>query len=434
MTRHGDILKNMISTTIKKELKSFKLNKNCKSKSSINYLNTVVKVYRGTNFLSLALPGLYKYRSEQKKQNPDFNKLHNHYAPKALHKIQKLKGIYYKLGQAFGCRGDIVPDVYHQHFVTLLDNIPPLKFKIVKKKLKQQMKMLDSIEKKSISCASIGQVHKASYKNNKIVLKVLHPDIETKTKADLDIVNMWMKHAMPWLSTIMDEFINTTLLEFDFRREAFNHKIIKNGINLDNVYIPYIVDELVSKDVLGMEYIEATSLTKYMKELYRLEQRQLIERIFIVTIVEMFEIGLFSSDPHPGNFLVNNNLLIPLDFGQVSSLNSDDRSMLKDLMFSIALSNSTDTINCMKKMGFISSKNNKEFFNVFSIIMFDTINENNEGVAELDEFYKIDKWLTVPQNYGMVIKCILTLRGLCSLYNFTDLSFAKVCYEYYNTS
>jgi predicted unusual protein kinase regulating ubiquinone biosynthesis (AarF/ABC1/UbiB family) len=55
--------------------------------------------------------------------------------------------------------------------------------------------------------------------------------------------------------------------------------------------------------------------------------------------IQIFEIGVFSSDPHPGNFLIKNHLdknpiIVPLDFGQNGTICQKERDNLKDLMYS----------------------------------------------------------------------------------------------------
>jgi ubiquinone biosynthesis protein len=51
---------------------------------------------------------------------------------------------------------------------------------------------------------------------------------------------------------------------------------------------------------------------------------------------QIFELGFFHADPHPGNFfLLPDNVLAPIDFGQVSRLSTQDRRLFNDILLAI---------------------------------------------------------------------------------------------------
>ena len=64
---------------------------------------------------------------------------------------------------------------------------------------------------------------------------------------------------------------------------------------------------------------------------------------------QVFEFGLFHTDPHPGNlFILPGNVIVMIDFGQVARLTTSDRAMLAELMLAIV---DADASRLMRAMG-----------------------------------------------------------------------------------
>ncbi|VVU94585.1 ABC1 family [seawater metagenome] len=392
-------------------------------------------VYRSSVFAFTAIPGLMAYRKEEKKEvnQQNFTKLHKKYAPKTLSVIKKLGGIFYKMGQIFGSRGDISPLEYQETMACLLDNVPSKPFPKIKSKLETILPLLDSIEETAMASASIGQVHKGIYQGNQIVIKVLYPNIESQTKADLWVVKTWSKFAMKTLKDNVDSFSEITLNEFDFRNEASVYKLMKQSINIENVYFPKVYNELVSKDVLVLEYVNGISLLNFIRSSNQEENRNMIIRVFNVMFNQIYKLGIFSTDPHPGNFLITtNNILVPLDFGQVGVLEEKEKEDFKDLMVSISLKQNFDQV--LSKIGFSSKNNDSLFKSTYINGMYNTKYDFLSTFTDFENMTANDEWLTSPKNLGLVSKCITTLGGLCTLANIYDLSFADEFNKYLQTN
>jgi len=390
-------------------------------------------IYRSLTFAYVAIPGLRRYRKEEKKdaEKQNWEKLHKKYSKKTLNVINNLGGIYYKVGQVFGSRSDVSPEIYQETLSCLLDNVPPEPYKKIKKKLKHILPLLDSIDKKTIASASIGQVYKAYYQNKPVVIKVLYSNIESQTYSDLFVLKLWTKKALPSIKSNVDAFTDITMSEFNFKKEANIYDLMKQEINIPNVYFPTVYKELVSKDVLVLEYINGISLLEFIYKSDYQSNLSIIKKVFEVTIKQIYQLGVFTTDPHPGNFLIIEKneiqVLVPLDFGQVARFNQQEKNCFRDLMFAISSQN-TDQINiALEKAGFKSRYNNQTFKNYYINSMFNTIQSYSSN--KLNEFElnnSIDEWITVPINFNLVSKTITTLVGICSLAKIYDLSFADV--------
>jgi ubiquinone biosynthesis protein len=69
---------------------------------------------------------------------------------------------------------------------------------------------------------------------------------------------------------------------------------------------------------------------------------------------QMFEKGFFHTDPHPGNFfLLPDNVLAPIDFGQVARLSAQDRRLFGELIQAIVDNDPTLTVRALERRDMI---------------------------------------------------------------------------------
>ena len=240
---------------------------------------------------------------------------------------------------------------------------------------------------------------------------------------------MWSRRALPSLNNSLDEFIDVTLSEFDFIKEAKRTQLIRDNINIEGVYFPKIYHELSSKNVLAMEYIEGESLMKYINRGSYQDNKNIIKKIFEITFHQIFILGLFSSDPHPGNFLVHNKndklIITPLDFGQVGYIEKSEINKLALLMKAMSTNDDNLLYESLKAIGYKSRKNNKIFQVSYMKSMMDTkIRTDIDYLADFEKLNEIDDWTDVPKSFNLISKTITTLSGICTLCGIYDLSFA----------
>lgn len=385
------------------------------------------RIYRMLIFTSVALPGYFEYKIEQKKKNPNFERLHKKYAPKTVKMVSKLEGIYYKVAQVFGSRADVVPIIFQKALEPFLDDVKPKTWDQIKQ---NNTTRNININKKAIAAASIGQVHLGYQEDKKVVIKILYPNIEKKTKLDLWAIKFWIKHALPGIKPQIDSFSDCILGEFDFRQEAHIQKIIRNHFIKSNinVLIPNVIGHASRTDI-AMEYMEGISLLDYLKQ-NPLQIDSMVVLVYQVCIDQIINLGYFTTDPHPGNFLVSpNNELIMLDFGQHAFLKPSRIILLKELWYLLAQSNKkqNEIASKLEEMGYITKKSNVKFLNYFAEALFDTHSTSEEdSINEFNKEMGSDEFISTPSDFTMVSKVVTSLRGLSSLFGLKDLSISKI--------
>ncbi len=259
--------------------------------------------------------------------------------------IIKLGPTFIKLAQIFSSRADIIPKIYLDELSKLQDKVPPFKTKKVKRLIEEELKspineIFEEFSEEAIAAASLGQVHKAVYKGNEVVVKVLRPGVERIIRTDIKIIKTIIKllllitdnHHIKAMSTILNEFSRVVEEEMDFIIEGENAmefgEIFKDK---EDIIIPEVYRELNTKRVLVLKYYEGFKITDIddMKRA-NIDVKKVIENLIEIYARQILINGIFHADPHPGNILVNREgKIILLDFGMVIRI---DKEVKKELL------------------------------------------------------------------------------------------------------
>mmetsp|Transcript_11812 Transcript_11812/g.37900 ORF Transcript_11812/g.37900 Transcript_11812/m.37900 type:complete len:537 (+) Transcript_11812:211-1821(+) len=195
-----------------------------------------------------------------------------------------------------------------------------------------------------IASASIAQVHAAtlrdkSGRSRKVAVKLQHQSVEQLILLDLGalkrIVSIccWLG-GDKWNDTkrLLDSWARDMVLELDFQHEVQNLREVREGLiagGLD-VVVPKEVDGWVSRRAFVMEFCEGFRFTDLDRlVLHGVDRKAMAARALHATACQLFEIGVFNSDPHAGNLLcqVNETSALPvlLDFGNCIRLSEAQR-------------------------------------------------------------------------------------------------------------
>ena len=251
--------------------------------------------------------------------------------------MEELGGAYLKLGQFLALRPDLLPSEYCDEFKKLLDKVPPMPFSKVQHAIETSLKapakaFFKEIEPKPLGSASIAQVHLARLKNNKkVVVKVQRPEAKERFAADIQIMyylarklEKRINHAISPL-TIVKEFERYTKQELNFVFEARNiDRFEKYFKKSKTVVIPEVYWPATTNQVLTMDYLEGKPLTEVLARPEHYPRKLLSHRVVDTAFEQIYKLGLFHADLHPGNILVlPGNKIGLLDFGIVGSLNEE---------------------------------------------------------------------------------------------------------------
>jgi len=266
--------------------------------------------------------------------------------------FEELGPSFIKLGQILSIRPDLIPANFIQEFQKLQDEVPPFSTEQVRTIVESEFgqtieKLFHSFEEQPLAAASIAQVHRAVTKDGEdVVVKIQRPAIRRIIETDInilfDLANL-IDRYIPETELynpigIANEFAKTIRRELDFIREGRNiERFRRNFENDDTVYVPKVYWDLSTDKVVTLEYIEGIKVSEFDElETAGLDKKKIAYYGGNATLKQVFEHGFFHADPHPGNVLVlPDNVLAPIDFGMMGTIDDDLKEILGDLLYAI---------------------------------------------------------------------------------------------------
>ncbi len=348
--------------------------------------------------------------------------------------LVELGPAFVKAGQALSTRPDIIPVVLLEELSQLQDQLPGFSgdkaMELIEKDLDKNINdIFLKIDKDPISAASLGQVHKAILKDGEVVaVKVQRPGLREQITLDLYIVRniaIWLKNNIGLIRSdlvaLIDELGKRVFEEMDYINEAENAEKFRDMHQKNiKIAVPKIYNELTSRRVLTMEWIEGTKLTNLddVKKL-GIDPDEMIDIGVQCSLEQLLEHGFFHADPHPGNLLaLEDGRLCYLDFGMMSEVSRDSRSGLIQAVVHLVNKNFDKLSHDFVKLGFLSNEVNLEpivpaFQDVFvnaielgvSKMDFKSVTDDMSGVM-----YKFP--FKLPPYYALIIRSLITLEGI----------------------
>jgi len=286
--------------------------------------------------------------------------------------LEELGPTFIKFGQIMSSRRDLVNKEYYTELCKLQDSVPTFPGKVAKKMFFEQIgvtvaKAFSEFDQKPLAGASIAQVHRATTKEGAVVaVKVQRPDIQPVIERDIsimiDLAKFVEKHVPNLASlnpvAIVQEFSETLIKELDFMIEAANaERFAQQFEGAHEIKVPMVLREFSSKKILTMEFISGYPVNE-VKALQKhgIDPVALSVNISELIYKQIFELGFFHADPHPGNMtvLVGNvagrGVLGLYDYGMMGEFSLTFRTSVARLVTGLAERDSRQVMSALIDM------------------------------------------------------------------------------------
>ena len=285
----------------------------------------------------------------------------------------RLRGVYIKLGQVLSIMGGFLPPPYIKRLETLQDAVPPHPFDeieeaFVKSLGAQPGAFFRSMDREPVAAASLGQVHVAYMDDGrKVAVKVLYPGIRDVVRVDMRVIAL-MVRVYKWFVPVQNiEAVHESLSDLLRRETDYLHeaecmrRMSANFVDDDHILFPEVVDEVTTRDVLTMSFMEGIKITRFDEIRERgVDLRKLGERLVKSFYKQVFVDRFFHADPHPGNFLVqpvegsDDAKLVVLDFGAISEVSDKTVDGMVDVLRGFFEQNDALVLQGIEAIGFVA--------------------------------------------------------------------------------
>ncbi len=371
--------------------------------------------------------------------------------------ITDLGPCFIKLGQALSTRPDLVRQDWLTELTNLQDNLPPFEHKVALKIIQEELgapanELFDNFPDKPIASASLGQVYKATKKDNSFcAVKVQRPNLFFLIRRDIVILKILANIFSPFLplnigvgiGEIIDEFGRALFQEIDYEKEGENALRFAELFKTNpNVFIPKLENELSSKRVITTSWVDGVKL----RDRETLEQNNLIPATFIKTCVisglqQLFEHGYFHADPHPGNMFAlkggssDFGNLAYVDFGMMDTITNTDRLTLIKAIVHLINEEYLLLAGDFQKLGFLTKDQNlEELVEPLKKVLGGSFgaevgNFNLKNVT--DNFSKLmySYPFRVPSRFALIIRAVVSQEGLALRLD-PEFKILKIAYPY----
>lgn len=297
--------------------------------------------------------------------------------------LQDLGPTFIKAGQMMSVRPDVLPQATLDELTKLQDSVVPFETEIAVQQIEKELggplgQFFTSISEEPVAAASLAQVYLATLNdgnNTKVAVKVQRPSVLGTVSKDLyvlrraaEVFQGLVERFAPQQRTnyvaLLNEWSIGFYSELDFKNEARNQQRLRDLLKekkIKGVTVPKVYTELCTRRLLVSEWMDGKKLSDASpKEIKRVTP--LAQEAFLT---QLFEVGFFHADPHPGNLLLLNepteegDELALIDCGLMAEIDSEDRDNMISAVIHLANKDYASLVDDFIKLKILPEDSNR---------------------------------------------------------------------------
>jgi aarF domain-containing kinase len=334
--------------------------------------------------------------------NPSLKKLNIQIeqAQALVESLAHLRGAAMKAGQMLSIEArDFLPPEVIEILNKLQDNSENLSLEKIKEILNRELgeKIVGELKNLSpspVASASIGQVHRAQFRDQDVALKIQFPGIASCIGSDIFVLRK-ISEAFVALSgktinlgPLFDELSSLLKQEVDYINEATNMENYAKMLAPHPAYvIPKPIPELINAHVLGMTFEEGFKPDEWIRTQPSMVMREKYARLILdLYSIEFFQNGFVQTDPNFGNFFIRpqSEELVLLDFGSIKRFSKEFIHEYKKLLLNIHSNDQKATLDQCFYMKLLDPRESQECQDAFFKMMRMSLEPFDESQQPFD--------------------------------------------------
>ena len=194
------------------------------------------------------------------------------------------------------------------------------------------------LDREMYKSGSLGQVYKGKLDGStEVILKVQYRNIRETFDQDFLVIGFLMKYvcSMGHLINCIEDAKTMSEAELDYTNELNNQLTITEIFkDTQTIHIPRIYPDMCTNETIVMEYMSDFKSMKDFIKTATTEDKSIVGNHILRFVMELIiGHGIYYSDSHFGNFLVNDkNELCVLDFGCLDKYDEIRHQHVKNLL------------------------------------------------------------------------------------------------------
>jgi len=288
-----------------------------------------------------------------------------------------MKGAAMKLGQLLSFVDlDVPPEVrgvYHEALAKLRDDAPAFDEDAIIGVLEEEYgappdEVFASFDPRPLAAASIGQVHSAKLDDGReVIVKVQYPGVAEAVRADLRNAESFAPLARflspnQEIEPLLDELRERIDDELDYEHEAqYQRAFAERYADHPFIRVPDIIGDLCRRRVLVAERIHGQRFDAFTARSDDEERTRVAEIIFRYAFGSIGRFRLFNGDPHPGNYLIEEEgsaadggkRVAFVDYGSVKMFTRERYDSMRTIERALSSGDQDTAIASLREAGFL---------------------------------------------------------------------------------